>query len=157
MADRNDSWRERRAAIDEILRHDVVHSQAELLKKLRRRGFRVTQPSVSRDLQELQVIKANGRYLPGDALPGGDPAPAALDTVVEFVLSCAPAGPYMLVVKTPPGAAAAVASAIDHAGWPEIVGTVAGDDTVFIATPGRRQQARLQAALLRTLAESAHA
>lgn len=158
MTDRAESSRDRRAAIEEILRGEEIHNQLELRRKLRKKGFRVTQPSVSRDLAELQVIKVGGRYLPGDALVQGASPVDELEAVAEFILSGPrPAGPYMLVVKTPAGVASRVALAIDHARWPDVVGTVAGDDTLFIATSGRRAQAQLTAALGRSMREKAHA
>ncbi len=156
MPDRIGAGRQRRAIIEEILRQEEIHNQLELLKRLRRKGFRVTQPSVSRDLAELQVVKVGGRYLPGDALGGAAVAERAIEGLAGSILSCAAAGPYMLVVKTPPGAAGQIALAIDHARWPEIVGTVAGDDTLFIATNGRRAQSRAMAVLNRLQRERVH-
>ncbi len=153
--------RERRAAIEQILREHEVRSQEDLQKRLRRRGFRVTQPSVSRDLHELGVIKADGRYLPADALAGREGAREnggpELGEAAAYVLSWAAAGPYLLVVRTPAGTASVVALAMDGAHWPELVGSIAGDDTLFLATPGRRQQARLEARLARLARRSVHA
>lgn len=159
MADRAENGRERRAAILEILRAEEIHNQLELLRRLRRRGFRVTQPSVSRDLQEIGVAKLEGRYLPSDALAGDRAArvDARLSELAAFVSKVAAAGPYLVVVRTAPGTASPVGLAIDDADWPEVVGTVAGDDTLFIATAGRRHQVRLCARLNVLVREASHA
>jgi transcriptional regulator of arginine metabolism len=153
-----ENWRERQDAIRAILDAEAVESQEQLVRRLRRRGFRVTQSSVSRDLAELGVAKVDGRYvalarLAESVAPGGPGGGAAvaprgrLAEVAAFVDGVAAAGPHLLVVKTPPGAASPVGIAIDAARWPEVVGTVAGDDTLFIATPGRAAQARVEARL----------
>ena len=158
MPDRRENSRERRVAIEGILRRERIHSQSELLRKLRQRGFRVTQPSVSRDLSELRAAKVEGRYLPGEDLAPGRAAASGLASVAEFILDGPrAAGPYLLVVKTPAGAAAQVALAIDRVRLPEIVGSVAGDDTLFIATAGRRAQAHVSAAIARLAREHADA
>ena len=153
-----ENWRERQEAIRAILDAEAVESQEQLVRRLKRRGFRVTQSSVSRDLAELGVAKVDGRYVALERLteavapngPGGATAPTSGDGLAEvapFVRKFAAAGPHLLVVKTPPGAASPVGIAIDAARWPEVVGTVAGDDTLFIATAGRAAQARVEARL----------
>jgi transcriptional regulator of arginine metabolism len=132
---------ERRDAILRILRSGVVRRQSDLARLLQRDGFEVTQSSVSRDLRELGVLKASGRYLPPPdevARANGDFGP-----LVQFVRAVRPAGGSITVVKTTIGAAQSVAVALDRAEWPEVVGTISGDDTIFIATPGVRAQRRL--------------
>jgi transcriptional regulator of arginine metabolism len=132
---------ERRNAIVRILRAGVVRRQRELTQLLRREGFAVTQSSVSRDLAELGVLKAGGRYLlPPDELTraNGD-----FGTLAPFVRDIRAAGSSLTVVRTTIGAAASVAVALDKAGWPEVVGTISGDDTIFIATAEARAQQRL--------------
>ncbi len=147
----------RRRAIAEILRREGVRDQEDLRRKLRARGFRVTQASVSRDLHELGAAKVDGRYVAGAVLAGGSRPGARLEEVSTFLLSASPAGPHLLVVRTPPGFATSLGLALDEAKWPEVVGTVAGDDTLFIATGGRRQQARVEARLAALRREAAHA
>ena len=147
MPTQPESWQSRQAAIRELLARGTVRSQTELIARLARRGFRVTQPSVSRDLREMHVAKADGRYVLPEALLDGSGAPAEAPAVLKSIRSVRPAGPHLLVVRTPPGAASAVGLAIDDAGWPEVAGTVAGDDTLFVATEGRARQARLAARL----------
>jgi len=132
----------RRAAILRILRTTQVRNQEELVQALRGEGFDATQSSVSRDLRELGVAKAGDRYLP----PGVEDAAAAnpFAAVASFVVTVRTAGPSLTVVKTTTGTAQSVAVAIDEARWPEIVGTISGDDTIFIATDEARDQRKLR-------------
>jgi transcriptional regulator of arginine metabolism len=132
---------ERRNAILRILRGGVVHRQSDLAQLLRRDGFEVTQSSVSRDLRELGVLKASGRYLlPPDEISRANGDFGAL---AQFVRTVQPAGTSITVVRTTIGAAPSVAVAIDKAEWPEVVGTISGDDTIFVATNDARAQQRL--------------
>ena len=152
MPTRNENWPERQSAIRAILARETVRSQGELVTHLVKAGFSVTQSSVSRDLAELRAFKLDGRYATADtitpaAVQGGETAALA------DVRDVKPAGPHLLVIRTPVGRAAPVALALDHAGWPEIIGTVAGDDTILVATKGRREQARLRARLARFASE----
>ena len=135
----------RREAILGILRASAVRGQAELTQLLKRKGFAVTQSSVSRDLRELGVLKASGRYL----LPSADTAHANgnFGALAQFVRTVKPAGASLTVIRTSTGAAQSVAVAIDKAEWPEVVGTISGDDTIFVATPAPRAQQRLLARL----------
>jgi len=135
----------RRAALAGILREHAVGRQAELVRLLRRRGHDATQSSVSRDLRELGVVKAGDRYL----LPAAEDAltPSHFAAVRGFVRDFRRAGPSLTVLRTTAGAAQSVALAIDKARWPEVVGTIAGDDTIFIATDGERAQRQLAARL----------
>ena len=114
-----------------LLRKKRVASQAEIVAALRRRGVGATQPSVSRDLQELGVVKVGGRYL---TPPVRQTPPQELAEGIHFVRTVRPAGPNLAVVLTVVGSAQTVALALDHAAFPEVVGTVAGDDTIFVAT-----------------------
>jgi transcriptional regulator of arginine metabolism len=132
---------ERRNAILRILRGSPVRKQDELVRLLRSQGHDVTQSSVSRDLRDLGVLKAAGRYLPPDdvnARTHGD-----FDTLRTFVRSVATAGTSLTVIRTTVGAAQTVAAAIDRAEWPEVVGTISGDDTIFLATDSARAQAQV--------------
>jgi transcriptional regulator of arginine metabolism len=136
---------ERRDAILRLLRAGEVRRQAELTQLLRKSGFEVTQSSISRDLRELGVLKASGRYLP----PPEDSVRTQGDfsVIAQFVRELKLAGPTLVVVRTTIGAAQSVAVAIDKAQWPEAVGTISGDDTIFIATTDARAQRRLLARL----------
>jgi transcriptional regulator of arginine metabolism len=135
----------RREAILQILGDGNVRGQAELTKLLRKRGFAVTQSSVSRDLRELGVLKASGRYLAPPLETAR--AQASFGSLAQFVRSVQPAGATLTVVRTSTGAAQSVAVALDKAAWPEVVGTISGDDTIFIATADARAQKQLLAHL----------
>jgi transcriptional regulator of arginine metabolism len=134
----------RRSAILRILRTAPVRKQDELVRRLRDEGHEVTQSSISRDLRDLGVLKAGGRYLPPDDMN------RSLDdfgTLRQFVRGVATAGSALTVLRTTIGAAQSVAAAIDKAAWPEVVGTISGDDTIFIATDTAAAQTVLVARL----------
>lgn len=136
---------ERRNAILRILRGTPVRKQDELVRLLRQAGHEVTQSSISRDLRDLGVMKSAGRYLP--PLAGAAAAVDDFAAVRRFVRGVATAGASLTVVRTTVGAAQSVAIAIDKAEWPEVVGTISGDDTIFVATDTARAQAQLVARL----------
>jgi transcriptional regulator of arginine metabolism len=139
---------ERREAIMRILRDGTVRNQQDLVSLLRKEGHVATQSSVSRDLRDLGVLKAAGGYvLPAEA---NTRANGNFRALVQFVRGVKPAGPCLTVLRTTVGAAQSVAVAIDKAEWPEVVGTISGDDTIFIATNGAPAQAKLHERL-RTL------
>lgn len=123
-------------AIRELIESNTVSSQRALLKALRRRGLRVTQSTLSRDLVELGIVKRAGRYVVQDA-PAQDPQ--AID-YSKVVLDIVPCGPHLAVVKTVVGQAQPVAVRIDEADDAAIVATLAGDDVVFVATRNRQGQ-----------------
>ena len=129
----------RREEILRIVRETAVHSQDELLAALRKHGFTVTQPTLSRDLRELGLIKTPNGYVTPDAL-----APVAaftpresrehrLEQLVRDRVLSAEAAMNMVVIKTPVAEAQPLASAIDAAPVEDILGTIGGDDTIFIA------------------------
>lgn len=132
---------DRRNAILRILRGARVRRQEDLVDLLKADGFDVTQSSVSRDMRELGVLKAQGHYLP----PGDEVSRAQGDftAIARFVREIKLAGPSLTVVKTSVGAAGSVAVAVDKAEWPEVAGTISGDDTIFIATQDATAQQRL--------------
>jgi transcriptional regulator of arginine metabolism len=132
---------ERRNAILRLLRGGEVRRQSDLAQMLRRDGFEVTQSSVCRDLRDLGVHKASGRYqAPPDEIvrANGD-----FGALAQFVRSVRPAGSSITVIRTTIGSAASVAVALDKAEFPEVVGTISGDDTIFVATADVRAQRRL--------------
>jgi len=136
----SESRDQRHRAIVSILRRSAVRRQDELVDRLAERGFEVTQSSVSRDLRDLGIAKRGGRYVP-PAAP--EASPRLLADVAHYVRGVRAAGPHLTVVATQPGTAQAVGLGLDRAGWEEIVGTIAGDDTVFVASTGTREQSRL--------------
>lgn len=126
----------------ELVRSATVRSQAEFQQLLKKRGIEVAQPTLSRDLRELGLAKTPRGYLAPQAAVTQF-APAALReeklrrALRGFALSVQPAG-SLVVIKTPPAAAHPVARAIDEAELAGVMGTIAGDDTVFVATPGEK-------------------
>ena len=131
---------QRRDAIRELLTNQPAATQASLVRALENLGFGATQSSVSRDLRELGAVKTAAGY----ELPAG---PAAGDeqvaAVADLLRSITPAGPNLLVIRTGIGAAQRVGLALDRSGWPGMVGTIAGDDTVFVATGTAQAQKNL--------------
>jgi transcriptional regulator of arginine metabolism len=131
----------RRAAILRIIRESTVHNQDELVKVLRKQGFDATQSSVSRDLRELGVAKAGDHYI---VAPAADTlASNHFASVANFVREVRAAGVCLTVVKTTTGTAQSVTVAIDKSSWPEVVGTISGDDTIFLATEDAKAQRKL--------------
>jgi transcriptional regulator of arginine metabolism len=194
----------RHAQIAAILTHSgpPVRSQEELAERLSARGVRVTQATLSRDLEEIGAVRLRGAdgslvyALPGEAgghgsRPGGlaetaDPpesagaaaeagpaaeqtaaeqtaaqpaaadSPARLARVTAELLVAAEASANLVVLRTPAGAAQFLASVIDHSGWPSILGTVAGDDTVLVIARDPTGGADLARALLRLADRRSH-
>lgn len=132
----------RRAAILRILGESTVRNQDELVKVLRKQGFDATQSSVSRDLRELGVAKAGDKYIVPSQDASGAINPFA--AVAKFVTEIKTAGSSLTVVKTTTGTAQSVAVTIDSSEWPEVVGTISGDDTIFIATDEGKDQKKLR-------------
>ena len=130
----------RRMALVKIIREQTVGRQAELVAMLRKHGHIATQSSVSRDLRELGVAKQGDRYVLPEA---GTAVKNDFSTLKQFVRDLKTAGTNLTVLRTTIGAAQSVAVAIDTARWPEVVGTISGDDTIFIATVGAREQHKL--------------
>ncbi len=130
----------RRAVLAKIIRETAVGRQSELVAMLLKHGHVATQSSVSRDLREMGVAKQGDRYvLPDSALPPKND----FSTLKQFVNALLTAGTNLTILKTTVGAAQSVAVAIDTARWPEVAGTISGDDTIFIATAGAREQRQL--------------
>ena len=132
-----DTRNRRLRILAELIRSGAFVSQEELTEKLKELGFAVTQATVSRDLEQLGAVKLKRggvlSYALPDQLGGADWSAGRLERILrEFVVSIEMAG-ALLVIKTPPGSAHLVASAIDHAALAEIAGTVSGDDTMFVA------------------------
>jgi len=175
----------RHAQIAAILEHadPPVRSQEELAERLAQRGVRVTQATLSRDLEELGAVRLRGAggvlvyALPGEAggpgsPPGGladarrpaaPPAasagvapPERLARIAAELLVTAEASANLVVLRTPAGAAQFLASAIDHAAWPSILGTVAGDDTVLVVARDPAGGADLAGTLLRLADRRGH-
>lgn len=121
----------RRDTLRQLLRRAPAGTQQSLVDALQQRGLVATQSSVSRDLKELGAVKtARGYELP----PSSDVRDGEFARVAEFLRDVTPAGPNLLVIRTAVGAAQRVALALDRSNWPEMIGNIGGDDTVFVAT-----------------------
>jgi transcriptional regulator of arginine metabolism len=121
-----------------------IANQEELRRRLATQKLRVTQATLSRDLQELRLVKTHDGYKTAAAIPEESaPLPHLARALGEFLLDIRPAE-NMLVLKTPPSGAQPLAAAVDGAKFPEIAGTIAGDDTVLIITPNKKTRLSLQ-------------
>jgi transcriptional regulator of arginine metabolism len=139
----------RQRAIRDLVEQRPIRTQQELAAALRERGFRTTQATISRDVAELGLIKAGRSGTQAYAIP---PRLREADTSGEdrirtlfrdMPVEMRDAG-TMLVLKTLPGSAHPLAAALDRARWPEVVGSIAGDDTVFVAFADRGSMGRVR-------------
>lgn len=131
------SKRTRQNTLLEIVQQQPYRNQEELRRALIRRGFNVTQATLSRDIHELGLVKTSDGYALQEGDQSAEPAlPPAIRLVREFVQEIREAQ-NLLVLKTAPGSAQPVAAALDAEGWTEVVGTVAGDDTILIISQSR--------------------
>ncbi len=135
----------RQQAIVDAVRSEPVATQDDIVRALKRKGIEATQVSVSRDVAELGLVKAAGGYRLGTPDAGGADSELPLRT---WLKGAAAAGPNLLVLKCEVGTAQRVGLAVDQLRQPEIVGTVAGDDTVFVATASGAASRRLLSFLL---------
>jgi len=141
MPAETEARQKRQEAILEILQQQPVARQTELVALLQNRGINATQSSVSRDLRQLGISKLNQGYTQPQTViesNGMDPAIPG-----DFVREIQTAGANLTVIKTAVGAAQRVAVYLDRSGWMEIVGTLSGDDTIFVATRSASEQRRL--------------
>jgi len=145
---------QRQHRVSQILEKEAVTSQAELVRLLAQQGIEATQVTASRDLEELGAVKVRRRggalvY----ALPDRSSDRLAPDGHLRRVLgewmADVASSANLVVVRTPPGCAHVVASALDRAGWPEVIGTVAGDDTVVVIAAEQVKGATLARKLAR--------
>ena len=145
---------QRHNAIRDLVANSPVANQDELRRKLRRRGFEVTQATLSRDIHELRLSKGpsgyslpNGRGGHGTATAVDDDRPPSVAEMIESFGLRVRQAMNQVVVVTVMGGAQPVAAALDHEGWPEVVGTVAGDDTVLVICPDPRRAGEVEARL----------
>ena len=122
--------RERQQKILSLIQAKPIGTQEDLRTLLERAGVAATQSSVSRDLEELGIVKQHGHYT----------LPRANGTSARGLLSLDQAGDSLVIARTMPGLASAVAVEIDAAALSEVVGTIAGEDTIFIAVRGANAQ-----------------
>jgi transcriptional regulator of arginine metabolism len=149
---------DRHNAIRELVTSSLINSQDELRRKLRRRGFAVTQATLSRDLHELHLFKGASGY----SLPNGngsvaavaeedDDAPPGVAELIETFGLRSQQAMNQVVIGTVMGGAQPVAAALDYEQWPELVGTIAGDDTVLVICPDMRLASDVQTRLRKML------
>jgi transcriptional regulator of arginine metabolism len=139
----------RQGQIAKLIRSKPIHTQEELAKELRHIGIPATQVTLSRDIRELGLVKTvNGYAEGGEAIPvpRADVATAIRDSVQDIKIA-----QNLLVLRTPPAHANAVASALDQAEWSEVTGTVAGDDTVLVVTPDAKTALQLRTRIMSLL------
>ena len=143
----------RQARIVELIRDRAVHSQSELLALLEADGIAATQATLSRDLDELGALKVRGAYvIPDDGSPvrGVEGGTARLARLMGELLTGSDSSGNLAVLRTPPGGAHYLASALDRAALHDVVGTIAGDDTLLVVAREPLTGAEL-VALLRDL------
>ncbi len=124
--------RKRQLRILELISTRPIRTQDELAEALSAEGWPATQSSVSRDIAALKLVKVDGAYRRPTRI-SNEPEHPDERRIAEGVLVIEPAGDALLVLHTPPGEANRVAVAIDRLAWPDVAGTIAGDDTIFLA------------------------
>lgn len=134
--------RKRHLKILELISTRAIRTQEELAEALGAEGWDVTQSSVSRDIAALRLAKVDGAYRRASRAAVADPDERR---IAEGVLTLEPAGDALVVIHTPPGEANRVAVALDRLAWAEVVGTIAGDDTIFLAVKDTAAQRRVLA------------
>ena len=143
----------RQAVILELIDRDALHSQEQLRRRLRRQGFDATQATISRDIADLGLVKraGDGAYQrPGAETTNPETALTALERATAEFLRRIERVQQLVVIRTGRGQAQALAEAMDRAQLPEVVGTIAGDDTILVIAHGARG-ARGAAALAKRL------
>ncbi len=136
MPNSTDEQAQRREMLRELLIHGPAGTQRSLVDALAAKGLTATQSSISRDLREIGAIKT----VLGYELPGAADSVDEMLRAAEFLRGVNTAGPNLTVIKTAIGAAQRVALALDRSGWPEMIGNIGGDDTVFVATSSAASQ-----------------
>jgi transcriptional regulator of arginine metabolism len=140
----------RQGQILSLIRTRRLQTQEELARALKVQGVDATQVTLSRDIRDLGLIKTPDGYRQISRSPGG---PGFATVAADFPIEVRVAQ-NLLVLKTSPGNANTLAVALDREQWPEVVGTIAGDDTILVVCPDQAGAAALKARLLRLLAES---
>jgi transcriptional regulator of arginine metabolism len=134
----------RHKAILDVIRSAEIASQEELMQGLKARRIDVSQSTLSRDIQELRLAKSGGVYtvMDSESMPRA-PDESFRRIIREFLVDVAVAS-NIVVVKTGPGHASTVSQALDDAGWPEAIGTIAGENTIFIAARSEKDGRKLE-------------
>ena len=140
----------RRAKAISLIKAGLIHSQSDLVKPLKKAGFPVTQATASRDLEEIGAVR--GRNASGDSVyrisdSDDESISRTMPVPSDLIISVESSG-NLAVVRTPPGGAQLLASSLDHSGISEIIGTIAGDDTVLVVSRKATGGAQLARELL---------
>ena len=135
----------RRAKVVALVENGLIHSQSDLVKELKRAGYKVTQATASRDLEEIGAVRSSEGYRLTNS---SDDALSRVLSNEKLILSVESSG-NLAVVRTPPGGAQLLASNLDHAGIKSIIGTIAGDDTVLVVSRKANGGSELAKELLR--------
>src|SRR3989442_15615497 len=138
-------------AILELVRWGEIASQEDLRRGLRARNITVSQSTLSRDIQELRLAKAGGVYTVVDAEPAIQQSEGSLSRIIRDFMVDVDVAQNIVVVKTGPGHASTVSQALDEAGWPEWVGSIAGENTVFVVARSGKDAKKLEQRLRRLL------
>lgn len=138
----------RQGQILKLIAARAIHTQEELARALEQEGIEVTQVTLSRDIRELGLVKTTSGYR--QLAPASQAGPPLASVAASFLRDAKPAG-NLLVLKTSPGNASTVAAALDREQWVEVVGTVAGDDTILVVCPDEPAVETVRKKLLRLL------
>lgn len=141
----------RRAKVISLVESGAIHSQADLVKELKKSGYKVTQATASRDLEEVGAVRGSHGYQLANS---SDDSLARVLTTEKLIISVEASG-NLVVVRTPPGGAQLLASNLDHSGIKSIIGTIAGDDTVMVVSRKSNGGAELAKELLNLGSKSA--
>jgi transcriptional regulator of arginine metabolism len=134
----------RRAKVISLVESGVIHSQSDLVNELKKSGYKVTQATASRDLEEIGAVRGSNGY---QLASSSDDSLARVLTTENLILSVEASG-NLAVVRTPPGGAQLLASNLDHSRLKSIIGTIAGDDTVLVVSRKSNGGAELAKELL---------
>lgn len=137
MEAKSDIKYRRQEAIKDIIKNFNVETQDELIERLKLRGFEATQATISRDLRQLHLTKVpSGIRSSKYAMPARNTVyePAKYYSILRGTVTHVDTAQNLIVIKTMPGMAQAAAAAVDEMDWSEIIGCIAGDDTIFLAT-----------------------
>jgi transcriptional regulator of arginine metabolism len=140
----------RQGQILKLIRSKKIFTQEELAQELKREGIAATQVTLSRDLRDLRLVKTREGY---QEMAPEESGPGFRLLAAEFLLDVLRAQ-NLVILKTAPGHANSVAVALDREGWPQIVGTIAGDDTILVIAPDNPTAEDIQEKLLELLEQS---
>ena len=143
--------RQRHNAIIDLVRSGEIASQDDLMRGLKARSIAVSQSTLSRDIQELGLAKAGGIYTLVDAEPAVSHSEGSLGRIIREFMVDIDVAQNMVIVKTGSGHASTVSQALDEAGWPEWVGSIAGDNTVFAVARSTKDAKKIEERLRKLL------